>query len=1497
VADILPVREAMRAAEANLDAESKLLDQLLTELHKLPLIPKALREDFQKQKIDPQLEVIDAKRAVFNASVATYKAAAAADPMQAADPGLPLLLLPIRIETAWFPTPAGQLDLVVRIYPDDIHVDTHEPELTAEELAAGADYWRSVWGAGSNRKRLDAAWKAILQRLKPARAAWAVRAIMPSVPRPVDEVPFDQPQPEPPLTQAGSRPGAFNRPAQTTLLPDFWRVVGLNTDDDSELFYAEGSPIPKTLDLSFAPAETIPSDAPDDLPFHPEGRWLVDLEAAIKAGMALRIPLPPAVAAGGSLRLFVLGVNVAVPPGEFAARLESALVAHQYTNGLAFLPAGSPTNNTSQTRSAWQSAPNVPVPAEAEAARSAYRAGSSQNAAIAAAALGIDGSVDLCVSPDALLDERSDVAAIQQFLWPATAGKSLSWLYTKWDIPLGGNEFSWVKNIDFGIARALENHAGRWVRSRGTLPTLRIGNQPYGLLPALSLDGWVTPPDDPLATLVRFLKTLRPYWGAATTPYVRIPPDGKPDPEQQDPDATVVSILNRLPVSNGIQVRGEANPIVEVVDRFPVAPIPAMPFNSEYNLASPEITASPLPIRVVDDAVGDLNLLRHVQQFFHDLLAVLEQEPGKGIAPISVLPDPPPVDLFLGLITDSFVDPVGQENFPEIDWLELTNGSEPFDPLDPANAAQLKALNQILPPLRDFVSRLDALCNTNPAGWEGVIHEALDVFSHRLDAWITSLAARRLDEMRAVKPSGVVLGAFGWVENLTVPDPAQQPARSDQQYIHAPSMRHAATAAVLRAGYDDHQRTGPLAVNLTSSRIRNADWLASGIRSGQTLGALLGYRFERGLHEAGSHQAGLDLNHLIAPLRKAYPLPQVSAPPDDADPRVTGPVVDGLQLARNRNNVSNANVKDLNLKAEEEPALQGLLDDLADVLDSFGDLLLAESVHHLVTGNLMRAGLTADAAGRGEPLPDRFEVAITPRSARALQWHLGALLPSDFRSGATGWRTDRPRAITEPHADAWAAAMLSNAGGWKISCTLTTADGQDELTVTPADLGLCALDVVAESSGEPSQLELRIQDFVSGGLPDGSSVTVSQAENADNTPGFGELIGLTGRMRNVLAKGSPLRPEHLQGPGTSTTAGIDLNELDTRLGLLETSLAASALALKTAAEALDAAVGADDATVLTAVGALRRAMMAVADQGVPAAWPKAGTSAAASTVSALSAQSASLIGALAPLANTPRPAPPGEDADGNAIAVWVREASTYAQGIIGSSIPILPVYTLPAGSTYAVAFGARPKGADDDAVDNATVMTWLRRVARIRDNAHDMHDVLLASEALQGTAATLIPAQFRGPADALWAALPFPDKPPEARVALVFSAPAPVDPAVPFCGFVCDSWTEQLPGVTAVAGGDRKYDASEITGMAFKVDTPSATAPQTMLLAVAPDPAAGWSFDVLLDTVRETLDLAKIRPVDLGELIRFGRVLPAIHGSAGVDHALAAAAQQKVAHP
>jgi len=128
----------------------------------------------------------------------------------------------------------------------------------------------------------------------------------------------------------------------------------------------------------------------------------------------------------------------------------------------------------------------------------------------------------------------------------------------------------------------------------------------------------------------------------------------------------------------------------------------------------------------------------------------------------------------------------------------------------------------------------------------------------------------------------VNLGAYGWVEDLR-PAPAERPqtievpgrgavtAQSGSGgYVHALSMNHAAAAAVLRNGYltRSGDARGRYAVDLSSARVRKALVLLDAVREGQSLGAVLGYQFERGLHEG--HRP-LELDKYIERFPNALP--------------------------------------------------------------------------------------------------------------------------------------------------------------------------------------------------------------------------------------------------------------------------------------------------------------------------------------------------------------------------------------------------------------------------------------------------------------------------------------------------------------------------------------------------------------------------------------------------------------------------------------------------
>ena len=66
--------------------------------------------------------------------------------------------------------------LQVRLYPDDVHIDHHDPRLTAGEIAAGKRYWSSMRSGVAG----DQAWAQLLKDVGATRAIWVREALTPT---------------------------------------------------------------------------------------------------------------------------------------------------------------------------------------------------------------------------------------------------------------------------------------------------------------------------------------------------------------------------------------------------------------------------------------------------------------------------------------------------------------------------------------------------------------------------------------------------------------------------------------------------------------------------------------------------------------------------------------------------------------------------------------------------------------------------------------------------------------------------------------------------------------------------------------------------------------------------------------------------------------------------------------------------------------------------------------------------------------------------------------------------------------------------------------------------------------------------------------------------------------------------------------------------------------------------------------------------------------------
>jgi hypothetical protein len=171
--------------------------------------------------------------------------------------------------------------------------------------------------------------------------------------------------------------------------------------------------------------------------------------------------------------------------------------------------------------------------------------------------------------------------------------------------------------------------------------------------------------------------------------------------------------------------------------------------------------------------------------------------------------------------------------------------------------------------------------------------------------------------------------------------------------------------------------------------------------------------------------------------------------------------------------------------------------------------------------------------------------------------------------------------------------------------------------------------------------------------------------------------------------------------------------------------------------------------------------------------------------------------------------------------------------------------------------------------DQTAPVAWLHRAALVRPDLDPLAALLGTAEASGvDVAAQLAVVQLPHRPGAGWHALPFGAAgiPPHGSLGLVLHSWQPFNQANPFAGVVVDSWTDTVPA-----------DAED-TAVTFHYDAPGARAPQAMLLAVHPEPDPDtWNFDLLLDTVNEAVELAKLRTLSSVELAPFGSFLPALY--------------------
>lgn len=400
---------------------------------------------------------------------------------------------------------------------DEILVIPTDTPLSAVEAAAISTYWQSVWLADGDTGKVDAANAALTAAVGATRAAQLISDYAPfnltdSPPAPLTKavvalsVAFVVFPTDPVTTQH-----SWTQAPQVRQFPDCFVVLGFN--GSSQTIEAVGAPI--TLPLYTGPDPSADPNTDPTSCIHPDGadlfvpdqlQWMVDFDRAVAAGMALAIPLTAEQYATGFTRLLVLGLQLSTAAKDGPAALQELLAHHQWSRSGFFLVAqGTPAHNATGAKAGATPEDNADGSFDDRQNRPLFTSVTDptqkRDGQCLAEFLELDPTFVAGVHGSGGVDQMQ-ARAMQTALWPATLGYWMDTLFT----PNPGT----TSIFSDAVIEDTRSFFTSYVSGCGPLPAIRIGGQPYGILPvtAFSRIQWFREDD-------RFRSSLSPSYLAA----------------------------------------------------------------------------------------------------------------------------------------------------------------------------------------------------------------------------------------------------------------------------------------------------------------------------------------------------------------------------------------------------------------------------------------------------------------------------------------------------------------------------------------------------------------------------------------------------------------------------------------------------------------------------------------------------------------------------------------------------------------------------------------------------------------------------------------------------------------------------------------------------------------------------------------------------------------------------------------------------------------------
>ena len=240
---------------------------------------------------------------------------------------------------------------------------------------------------------------------------------------------------------------------------------------------AAGNPIDDKLQLGLDPQKfndlsLFTIDANGNMNIDDGMKWMTDYDIAVSKGMGITLDITDDEYNNGFDRLIVLGVK-STDATNSKQLVEQLLTNHIYgVDGMNFLEVGTPTNNTHDAKSGWQSDDDTQQRYDIEINNIKYDPAETKlfnkaDGKYFCDALGVDNAV-MQYANDASNLEIANAYAANRALWGVSLGHYM--------------EEMWDDMFTYDNIRRTENFFTNYCFGRGVVPSIRVGMQPYGIL-------------------------------------------------------------------------------------------------------------------------------------------------------------------------------------------------------------------------------------------------------------------------------------------------------------------------------------------------------------------------------------------------------------------------------------------------------------------------------------------------------------------------------------------------------------------------------------------------------------------------------------------------------------------------------------------------------------------------------------------------------------------------------------------------------------------------------------------------------------------------------------------------------------------------------------------------------------------------------------------------------------------------------------------------------